>query len=283
MGAPTELKTDNGPGYKSHCFEAWCRTWGIRHVFGIPHNSQGQVIVERAHQLLKGRLRALKEGLSAPLIIVGAVIEEALHAAHARVKSVHTLREDCNDDVKLWSVTARIFAWALTPDVAAAHALREIERLACSSVKQANATTEVLSELLMDVDNIRHAVLQNRAAIDFLLLAQGHGCQGVEGMYCFNLSDHSESLHQKLAWMREHTQKITVDNDPFGDWLKNLFGGFWPWITQILKVVGVVLLVFICIAFCLPCLMGCLHQCLQRMMERAFDQCMEYHRLRKCL
>lgn len=65
------------------------------------------------------------------------------------------------------------------PGVAAAQALHKIERLACWSVKQTNATTEVLSELLLDVDNIRHVVLQNRAAIDFLLLTQGHGCQDV--------------------------------------------------------------------------------------------------------
>ncbi|KFP85874.1 hypothetical protein N310_13249, partial [Acanthisitta chloris] len=37
------------------------------------------------------------------------------------------------------------------------------------------------------------------AAIDFLLLAQGHGCDEFDGMCCMNLSDHSKSIHQQLA------------------------------------------------------------------------------------
>ncbi|KFV39258.1 hypothetical protein N341_05779, partial [Tyto alba] len=36
------------------------------------------------------------------------------------------------------------------------------------------------------------------AAIDFLLLAQGHGCNDFERMCCMNLSDHSESVHKSL-------------------------------------------------------------------------------------
>ncbi|KFW80801.1 hypothetical protein N305_13334, partial [Manacus vitellinus] len=31
------------------------------------------------------------------------------------------------------------------------------------------------------------------AAIDFLFLAHGHGCQEFEGLRCMNLSDHSQS------------------------------------------------------------------------------------------
>ncbi|KFR11330.1 hypothetical protein N306_13780, partial [Opisthocomus hoazin] len=36
------------------------------------------------------------------------------------------------------------------------------------------------------------------AAIDFLLLAQGHGCEEFDSMCCMNLSDHSESIHRSL-------------------------------------------------------------------------------------
>ncbi|KFO59750.1 hypothetical protein N302_06028, partial [Corvus brachyrhynchos] len=57
------------------------------------------------------------------------------------------------------------------------------------------------------------------AAIDFLLLAQGHGCQEFEGMCCFNLSDHSTSIHKQLQWLREHNQKLTVESNPFDQWL----------------------------------------------------------------
>ncbi|KFW82362.1 hypothetical protein N336_02059, partial [Phalacrocorax carbo] len=36
------------------------------------------------------------------------------------------------------------------------------------------------------------------AALDFLLLAQGHGCEELEGMCCMNLTDSSNSIYQQL-------------------------------------------------------------------------------------
>ena len=51
----------------------------------------------------------------------------------------------------------------------------------------------MLNAMLEDLNSVRHALLQNRAAIDFLLLSQGHGCEDVDGMCCFNLGNHSVS------------------------------------------------------------------------------------------
>ncbi|KGL90085.1 hypothetical protein N301_14818, partial [Charadrius vociferus] len=50
------------------------------------------------------------------------------------------------------------------------------------------------------------------AAIDFLLLAHGHGCEDFEGMCCMNLSDHSESIHKKLQQLQDNMKKLTVTN-----------------------------------------------------------------------
>ncbi|KFP77837.1 hypothetical protein N310_13529, partial [Acanthisitta chloris] len=36
------------------------------------------------------------------------------------------------------------------------------------------------------------------AAIDFLLLAHGHGCDNFEGLCCMDLSDHSLSIHANI-------------------------------------------------------------------------------------
>ncbi|KGL76213.1 hypothetical protein N309_08915, partial [Tinamus guttatus] len=41
------------------------------------------------------------------------------------------------------------------------------------------------------------------AAIDFLLLAHGHGCEDLDGMCCMNLSDHSVSMHRRLQEMKD--------------------------------------------------------------------------------
>ncbi|KFV64236.1 hypothetical protein N307_06420, partial [Dryobates pubescens] len=50
------------------------------------------------------------------------------------------------------------------------------------------------------------------AATDVLLSAHGHGCEDFEGMCCFNLSDHSQSGHKKLAWLENHNQLLKVIN-----------------------------------------------------------------------
>ncbi|KFO94941.1 hypothetical protein N300_00035, partial [Calypte anna] len=53
------------------------------------------------------------------------------------------------------------------------------------------------------------------AAIDFLLLAHGHGCEEFEGMCCMNLSDHSNSIHRQLATLRDNMHKLQITSDPF--------------------------------------------------------------------
>ncbi|KFO97463.1 hypothetical protein N300_09704, partial [Calypte anna] len=42
------------------------------------------------------------------------------------------------------------------------------------------------------------------AAIDFLLLAHGDGCEVSTVMCCMNLSDHSKSIHKEIQQLVEH-------------------------------------------------------------------------------
>ncbi|KFW75139.1 hypothetical protein N305_04482, partial [Manacus vitellinus] len=60
------------------------------------------------------------------------------------------------------------------------------------------------------------------AAIDFLLLVQGHGCEEFEGMCCMNLSDHSQSIYQKLKEMQGHLNDFKIQKDPIREWLAKL-------------------------------------------------------------
>ncbi|XP_068781141.1 uncharacterized protein [Struthio camelus] len=67
-----------------------------------------------------------------------------------------------------------------TSGCAAAKSLRLLKQFACWEKGEWNITSEILDELSQDVISVRHEVLQNRAAIDFLLLAHGHGCEEFE-------------------------------------------------------------------------------------------------------
>ena len=85
------------------------------------------------------------------------------------------LTPECNDNVELLSLAARVALSFFIPGATTAEALQEVERLACWSEKQGSITSQVLKQLLLDQNSLQHALLQNCAAIDFLLLAQGHG------------------------------------------------------------------------------------------------------------
>ncbi|KFQ37520.1 hypothetical protein N332_14048, partial [Mesitornis unicolor] len=50
------------------------------------------------------------------------------------------------------------------------------------------------------------------AAIDFLLLAQGHRREDFEGMCCMNLSDHSESIHKSIQLLKDGLKELQVDD-----------------------------------------------------------------------
>ncbi|KFO61495.1 hypothetical protein N302_04355, partial [Corvus brachyrhynchos] len=58
------------------------------------------------------------------------------------------------------------------------------------------------------------------AAIDFLLLAHGHGCDEFEGLCCMNLSDHSLSIHASIQALRDSVTKLRVVSN--NDWLGNI-------------------------------------------------------------
>ncbi|NXW76797.1 ERB1 protein, partial [Hirundo rustica] len=140
-----------------------------------------------------------------------------------RKKKLLGLAPKCNDKGNLMSVTARTLLAIFTPGAATGNALKNLTRLACWAEKQANTTTMVIEQLLMDQNSLKHAILQNRAATDFLLLAQGHGCEDFEEMCCMNLSDHSESIHKKLQYLRQHIQSIQQEQGLLDSWLTNWF------------------------------------------------------------
>ncbi|RMC19949.1 hypothetical protein DUI87_03517 [Hirundo rustica rustica] len=53
MGIPRELKTDNGPAYKSRELRSFLQQWGVEHKTGIPHSPTGKAMVERTHGTIK--------------------------------------------------------------------------------------------------------------------------------------------------------------------------------------------------------------------------------------
>ena len=59
LGIPNQIKTDNGLNFVSKSVQTCALKWGITLTHGIPYNSTGQAIVERANQTLKSKLEVL--------------------------------------------------------------------------------------------------------------------------------------------------------------------------------------------------------------------------------
>ncbi|KAF4792704.1 hypothetical protein TURU_119048 [Turdus rufiventris] len=167
---------------------------------GIPENPTGQSIVERTHQTLKRVLNQQHRDT------------EILSPVERLCKALYVINFlNCTvsqPDPPILQHFANSTQAKITEKpsvlVAAEKALGEIDNSGCWLSKQENVTSAALSDLLKDEETTRHASLQNCAAIDFLLLAHGHGCQDLEGMCCFNLSSCSTSIHANI-------QKLQVD------------------------------------------------------------------------
>lgn len=168
------------------------------------------------------------------------------------------LEENCDSQITNWLKSKRVAASLFLTWVAAAKALGDLSHMACWLSKQANITSSALSNLLTDEETTRHATLKNRAAIDFLLLAHGHGCEDFEGLCCFNLSDHQQSIHARIQKLKDLVSKIR--NELPTDWWQDLMEhwGFRSWTASILRTLLWTLFVIfpiVCALICFKCLL----------------------------
>lgn len=182
------------------------------------------------------------------------------HTDHFRVRRDSiSLSADCDSDIILLSRSEYIGLAASLVGIPALaiYNTRIINKLACLVVKDINNTSVALTELLLDVQGVRKAALQNRAAIDYLLLKHNRGCNDFDGMCCFNLSDHSVSIHSHIDILHKLVQEVKQDVDKgWWDWIF----GWLPDFGQLRYILGIIL-VIICILLllccCVPHILSC--------------------------
>ncbi|RMC18091.1 hypothetical protein DUI87_04970 [Hirundo rustica rustica] len=149
-------------------------------------------------------------------------------------RDLSAIDPDCDSEIVHWSKPKGVAVTIFLPWVAIAKALVELAHLECWVAKQANLTTDALTNLLGEEETTRQATLQNRADIDYLLLLHGHRCEEFEGLCCFNLTSKAENIHDTMRRMKEMVTNIKRETD---DWLNNIFSswGLSGWVSSIIK------------------------------------------------
>nr|XP_048720710.1 uncharacterized protein LOC125642866 isoform X1 [Caretta caretta]XP_048720711.1 uncharacterized protein LOC125642866 isoform X1 [Caretta caretta]XP_048720713.1 uncharacterized protein LOC125642866 isoform X1 [Caretta caretta] len=174
-------------------------------------------------------------------------------AGQNRSKRSVPLSNDCIADVELFSraeYTALAASIVGVPALAT-YSARTLNNLACFAAKAINTTSQAIALLNTEQHELRDAILDNRAAIDFLLLKHHLGCSTFQHMCCFNLTDNSRSIETRLAELANLTTHIRQDLG---------FEGFWNWLTGWLpsldwlrQLFGYFVFVIIGLIFCCCC------------------------------
>ncbi|RMC22048.1 hypothetical protein DUI87_02919 [Hirundo rustica rustica] len=161
-------------------------------------------------------------------------------------RDLKAMDPDCDSEIVHWTKSKGVAITIFLPWVAIAKALGELAHLECWVAKQANLTSEALSNLLSEEEIMRQATLQNRAAINYLLLLHGHRCEEFEGLCCFNLTSKAEDVHATIQKMREMVGNIKRETE---DWLSGLFAnwGISSWASSIIKTVLLCLFILLLI------------------------------------
>ncbi|RMB89963.1 hypothetical protein DUI87_33662 [Hirundo rustica rustica] len=161
-----------------------------------------------------------------------------------RKRDLAALDANCDSKIIHWSKSKGVAITVFLPWVLIAKALGELAHLECWVAKQANLTSNALTNLLSDEEVTRQATLQNGAAIDYLLLLHSHRCEEFEGLCCFNLSSRAENIYDAIQEIREMVGSIKKETDNrlgglFANW------GISDWAGSILKNVLLTLFILV--------------------------------------
>lgn len=103
-------------------------------------------------------------------------------------------------------------------------------------------------------------------AIGFLLLAHGNGCEEFEGLCCFNLSSHGESIHSKIQVIQSAVKELEVEKAM--EWFNNLFKnwGLKGWVASILNGLIWILIIVLTVLITFACIL----KCFEKFSEKVF-------------
>ncbi|KAK6469000.1 syncytin-2-like [Huso huso] len=176
---------------------------------------------------------------------------------HAKTRRKRALGDPNNVPLEHRRSTAWDKFWrGVLPAYGAMEAAHDLDRIGYHLESFCNATLLGFSTLTAEVKEIRLMVLQNRAALDYLLAAEGGVCAVVGEHCCTYIPDISENMTDVANQLNRLRSAIMEEEhgkegwEPFA-WVKTLLGTWgstlFHWVIYGLVVLLVLVLVLACV------------------------------------
>lgn len=136
----------------------------------------------------------------------------------------------------------------LLPFYGVMSALDQISDLSHAIETIANETGRALQLMSSELASVRLLALQNRAALDFLLAAQGGTCAIIGSECCTFVPDYNATINDIIKQLYKTGQSVQQNNTSLFDWLTPTFGSLTHRFVEsviILVVVIVFLSIFV--------------------------------------
>lgn len=106
----------------------------------------------------------------------------------------------------------------------------------------ANETSRALVLISSELASVRLLALQNRAALDFLLAAQGGTCAIIGSECCTFVPDYNATISEIASHLQEVAQSVHQDSSSMSDWLGSMLKSLgYPVFTLILVLIAVII------------------------------------------
>lgn len=131
---------------------------------------------------------------------------------------------------------------ALLPFYGVMSSLDQIADLSHAIEVIANETSRALTLISSELASVRLLALQNRAALDFLLAAQGGTCAVIGSECCTFVPEYNATINEIVSHLHETARSVHQDSSSLSDWVGSMLKSLsYPMFTLILALVSIII------------------------------------------
>lgn len=139
----------------------------------------------------------------------------------------------------------------LLPFYGVMSALDQIADLSHAIEVIANETSKALMLMSSELASVRLLALQNRAALDFLLAAQGGTCAVIGSECCTFVPEYNATIGDIINHLHDTAKSVHQDSSSLFDWLSSTFGSMSYHTVKVLIIFVLFIVLFLLFISCM--------------------------------